>query len=124
MPLPPPVTRATSPERSIAMLIGSVRPCVLGEIRLAFLCERGGALFGLVGLQKNVEAVFRQERETTLVVGVGVEGVLQETQCGRAVARDGPAPLNRCSAELISGHDLIDESPALSIYRRVLIEQE
>src|SRR5437588_12725242 len=63
IPLPPPVTRATSPDRSIAMLIGSVRPCVLGEIRIAFLCERGGTLFGLVGLQKDVESVFRQERE-------------------------------------------------------------
>src|ERR1700730_1322079 len=36
----------------------SVRPVVPGEVRLPLLSERGRALFGLVGLKKDVETVF------------------------------------------------------------------
>src|SRR2546427_1909968 len=57
MPLPPPVTSATSPDRSMAMLIGSVGAAVSGEIRLALFCEGGSALFGLIGLKEDVEPI-------------------------------------------------------------------
>src|SRR2546428_3265912 len=124
MPLPPPVTSATSPDRSMAMLIGSVRPAVSGEIRLALFREGGGALFGLVGLKEDVEPVLGEQREAALVVGVGIEGVFEEAQRGRAVARDGAAPLDRGRQELVRGHDPVDEPPALCVGGRVLIEQE
>src|SRR5947208_10379793 len=57
MPLPPPVTSATSPDRSMAMLIGSVRPAISGEIRLALFREGGRALFGRGGLKGDGAAV-------------------------------------------------------------------
>src|SRR3989441_13365755 len=57
MPLPPPVTSATSPDRSMAMLISSVRPAISGEIRLALFREGGSALFGLIGLKEDVEPI-------------------------------------------------------------------
>jgi hypothetical protein len=58
------------------MLIGLVSPVVLGKIRLPLFRKRSRTLFGFVGLQKNVQPVFRQQRETALVVCVGVERVL------------------------------------------------
>src|SRR3989442_5219983 len=124
MPLPPPVTCAPSPDRSMAMLIGSVRPAVSGEIRLALFRDGGGALFGLVGLKEDVEPVLGEQREAALVVGVGVEGVFKEAQRGGAVACDRAAPLDRRRHELVRGHDPVDEPPALCCGGRVLDDRE
>src|ERR1700685_742700 len=113
MPLPPPVTTATCPLRSMLMLMTCGSPWLLvadlvgGEIRLALLGEGSGAFLRLLGHGEHGETVLRQQRQPALMVGVGVEGVLEEPQRGRAVLRELANPRLRRRQQLVRRDHLV-----------------
>ncbi len=86
----------------------SVGDLVGGEVGLALLGEGGRAFPGLVGHGEDVQARLRHLGQAALVVGVGVERVLEEADRGRAVLRELVHPGLGGGHQLLGRYDLVD----------------
>lgn len=71
--------------RAAKVIASSVSDLVGGEVGLALLGEGRGALLGLVGDREDIQAGLGQLGQAALVVGVGIEGMLEEAERRRAV---------------------------------------
>src|SRR5664280_2467236 len=98
---------------------GSVPVDVSVEVGLALLSERRGALEAFRRGGEQVQRRHGEVAQTRLVVGVGVEGLLEEPDGGRALVRDLGCPLLGFLHQLVGGHHLVDQTHLLGRSRVV-----
>src|SRR5664280_2332460 len=98
---------------------GSVPVDVSVEVGLALLSERRSALEAFRRGGEQVQRRHGEVAQTRLVVGVGVEGLLEEPDGGRALVRDLGCPLLGFLHQLVGGHHLVDQTHLLGRSRVV-----
>ena len=107
-------------DRDLAVQSGHVRCShaqwqidVRGEVGRALLGERRGALLPLGRVGEQIQRGHRQVGQAGLVVGVGVERLLEEAQRRRALRRDLRGPRLGLGQQPVRGDDRVHQSPAL-----------
>src|SRR3954447_9230472 len=100
--------------------VGSVVDDVLGEVRLALLGEGGGALHALGRDGVEVQSAHREVAQPGLVVGVGVERLLEEADGRGALLRDLERPGLGLLKQPIGRDDGVDQAHPLGLLGGVL----
>src|SRR3954470_2716619 len=104
--------------------VGSVVDAVLGEVRLALLGEGGGALHALGRDGIEVQSAHREVAQPCLVVGVGVERLLEEADGRGALLRDLERPGLGLLEQPIGRDDGVDQAHPLGLLGGVLAAEE
>src|SRR5688572_8423452 len=97
-----------------------VSPAELFEADRPLLDEGVAALHGLLALVVEVERRVGELRHPGALLGVDVERLLRQGERRRALFEELPAPLLHLGAEVLLGHDLVDEPHRERLLRRVL----
>src|SRR5947209_1919497 len=107
-----PGSRRVTKQRAMSVRSHRRPRTMAGEVWLALLLERVDALLCLLGIQEETETAERELADADDVLGVGVEGLLEETERGGGEGEHVVGPGSDLLPELVAGNDLIDQAPA------------